>query len=675
MPSTGRKSVIAALRRSLWIVASLTILLPAAMASADAVLLSSLQLNNVQSASPVRADKSAGGNPLTMNGQTFDHGVGVTGPSKIFLDPEGGSTTFSATIGVDDDQPADVTGGATFTIQGDGTTLWPPPSGRGGRGGAAPRPITKGTAGQAVNVPVANVRVLVLQVTGNGVHADWANATLQVTGAAPKLVPVPVDEPVILTPKPPATPRINGAAIFGVRPGHPFLYTVAASGDRPMQFAADRLPGGLTIDANTGIITGVVGFPGQYNVTLHATNSLGTTARAFKIVVGDTIALTPPMGWNSWNCFGSSVTEENVKSAADVMVKSGLIQHGWTYVNTDDYWEINLRSGDRTLQGTPRQPDGTINPNSRFPDMKGMCDYIHAKGLKAGLYSSPGATTCGGCTASYQHEDQDARTWANWGFDYIKYDWCSYSAVVGNNPTLDQRKAPYILLRSSLDKVDRDIVFSLCQYGAGNVWEWGQSIGGNTWRTTGDITDTWQSLSNIGFNQAGHEKYARPGHWNDPDMMIVGSVDVGSGRNFHPTRLTPNEQYTHVSLWCLLDAPLLIGCDMTKFDDFTLSLLTNDEVLAVNQDPLGKQAGRVKRDGQIEVWAKDMSDGSKAVGFFNRGELDASYSAALSDLGLTGKQTVRDLWRQKDVGDFDTTYSMTIPRHGVVMVRMRPAGN
>ena len=478
-------------------------------------------------------------------------------------------------------------------------------------------------------------------------------------------------DPVILTPKPPATPRINGAAIFGVRPAHPFLYTIAATGNRPMQFSADRLPGGLVIDPDTGIITGEVGFPGTYNVTLHATNSLGKADRAFKIVVGDKIALTPPMGWNSWNCFASSVTEDRVKSAADAMVTSGLIQHGWTYVNTDDYWEINLRSTDPTLKGEPRQPDGTINPNSRFPDMKGLCDYIHAKGLKAGLYSSPGATTCGRCTGSYQHEDQDAQTWANWGFDYIKYDWCSYSAVAPN-PTLDQRKAPYILLRSALDKVGRDIDFSLCQYGAGNVWEWGDSIGGNSWRTTGDIRDNWKSLSSIGFGQAGHEQYAGPGHWNDPDMMIVGYV--GWGPSLHPTGLTPDEQYTHVSLWCLLDAPLLIGCDMTKFDDFTLSLLTNDEVLAVNQDPLGKQAGRVKTDGQIQVWAKDMSDGSKAVGFFNLGPAEASYTATLSDLGLTGKQTVRDLWRQKDIGDFDTSVPMTIASHGAVLYQIRPAG-
>jgi len=220
--------------------------------------------------------------------------------------------------------------------------------------------------------------------------------------------------------------------------------------------------------------------------------------------------------------------------------------------------------------------------------------------------------------------------------------------------------------------VPRDIIFSLCQYGMGNVWEWGAdpSIGGNSWRTTGDINDTWKKLSDIGFSQFGHERFAGPGHFNDPDMMIVGNVDVGRGSRVHPTRLTPNEQYTHVSLWCLLTGPLLIGCDMTKLDDFTLSLLSNDEVLAVSQDPLGRQASRLVKDGNLETWAKDMEDGSKAVGLFNRNDDAATVTAKWSDLGLTGEQTVRDLWRQADIGKFEREFHATVPRHGVVLVKM-----
>jgi alpha-galactosidase len=226
-------------------------------------------------------------------------------------------------------------------------------------------------------------------------------------------------------------------------------------------------------------------------------------------------------------------------------------------------------------------------------------------------------------------------------------------------------------MRAALDKAPRDILYSLCQYGMGNVWEWGTEVGGNSWRTTGDITDSWSSMSNLGFGEAGHEKFAGPGHFNDPDMLVVGLV--GWGPSLHPTRLTPNEQYTHISLWCLLASPLLIGCDMTRMDAFTLNLLTNDEVLEINQDPLGRQAGRVAKDGMLEVWVKDMEDGSKAVGLFNRSEFEAPVKATWKDLGITGRQRVRDLWRQTDLVTVADQFEAKVPRHGVVLVRLWPA--
>ena len=198
--------------------------------------------------------------------------------------------------------------------------------------------------------------------------------------------------------------------------------------------------------------------------------------------------------------------------------------------------------------------------------MKSLSNYVHSKGLKLGIYSGPGPLTCAGFTASYQYEQQDAQRYADWGIDYLKYDWCSYGNVA-KDQSLPELKKPYLVMRAALDKVSRDIVYSLCQYGMGNVWEWGTEVGGNCWRTTGDITDTWTSMSKIGFNQAGHEKYAGAGHWNDPDMLVVGLV--GWGPQLHPTHLTPDEQYTHISLWSLLSAPLLIGCDLSKLDDFT----------------------------------------------------------------------------------------------------------
>ena len=530
-------------------------------------------------------------------------------------------------------------------------------------------------AARKVDVDVTGVKNLLLMVEtaeGSDVNrTDWANAKIEFDGTAPVTLDGPAEEAVILTPKSAPKPQINGAKVFGVRPGNPFLYTIAATGDRPMTFSAAKLPKGLKLDSKTGIITGVLKKEGEYVATLRAKNKLGRAERKLKIVCGPTIGLTPALGWNSWNCFAGAVTAEKVRAAADAMVSSGLINHGWTYINIDDYWEVKPKSTDPTLQGPERDDQGRILPNPRFPDMKGLTDYVHALGLKIGLYSGPGPLTCGGCIASYQHEEQDAKSYGDWGFDYLKYDWCSYGQIAPRNPGREDLMKPYLVMRAALDKVPRDIIYSLCQYGMGNVWEWGSEVGGNSWRTTGDITDTWRSLSDIGFRQGGHEKYVGPGHFDDPDMLIVGKV--GWGPSLHPTRLTANEQYTHISLWCLLCSPLLIGCDMTQFDAFTLNLLTNDEVLEVDQDPLGHQASRVGKDGMLEVWAKNMEDGSKAVGLFNRSEFETTVKAPWQTLGISGKQKVRDLWRQKDLGVFADQFEAKVPRHGVVLVRITPA--
>jgi alpha-galactosidase len=496
--------------------------------------------------------------------------------------------------------------------------------------------------------------------------------------------------PYILTPAAPAAPRINGASVFGVRPGSPFLFTIPATGERPMKFSATKLPRGLKLDSETGRITGTLKTAGEFAVMLHAKNLLGTADKKFRIKVGDQIALTPPMGWNSWNCFAGAVSEEKVKSAADALVKSGLINHGWTYVNVDDYWENHRSSKDPTLQGPFRDTNGFIVPNSRFPDMKGMADYIHNLGLKAGLYSSPGPWTCGGCAASWQHEQQDAQTYAKWGFDYLKYDWCSYGTIAsggdpnakdiplwGKNATNDAGAVyPYKVMGNFLREQNRDIVFSLCQYGNAEVWKWGGSVNGNSWRTTGDIVDTWRSMSNIGFKQDKAEPFAKPGNWNDPDMLVVGQVGWGKT---HPSRLAPDEQYTHISLWCLLSAPLLIGCDMTKFDDFTLNLLCNDEVLAIDQDALGKSATCVLTNGDLRVYEKELEDGGRALGFFNLGSATVNQDFnQLAQIGFSGNQHVRDIWRQSDLPDVDAVHDilpLTVPAHGVVLYKLMAANH
>ena len=493
---------------------------------------------------------------------------------------------------------------------------------------------------------------------------------------------------MILTPPSPETPRIHGAKVFGVRPSSPFLFYIAATGTRPMTFSATGLPDGLNLNAKTGIITGSVTKKGTYNVVLNAKNIKGSSTSNLKIVVGETIALTPPMGWNSWNVFAAEVSADKVKRATDAMVNSGLINHGWSYINIDDYWENNhKRKNDPTLQGEFRDAQGNILSNARFPDMKGLADYIHNKGLKAGLYSSPGPLTCGNCSGSWQHEMQDAATYAKWGFDYLKYDWCSYSKIAKDSTQgvpLYYHKGndslgasyPYDLMGKALKAQNRDIVFSLCQYGMADVWKWGAKVNGTCWRTTGDDYDSWDvegkgdyhnSISKIGFNQEKCAPYSSPGHYNDPDMLVVGYVGWGKP---HPTRLTPDEQYSHISLWCLLSAPLLLGCDLEKLDAFTLNLITNDEVIDIDQDALAISARRVVSKDSLEVFKKPLEDGSIAVGLFNRRATKATITVNWSDLGITGEQTVRDVWRQKDVAIVTDSYQTEVPVHGVMLLKI-----
>ena len=486
------------------------------------------------------------------------------------------------------------------------------------------------------------------------------------------------DLPPSLTPPSPPTPLIHGAKVFGVHPNSPFLFTVAATGDRPMTFSADNLPAGLALDPATGCITGTAPAAGDYVVKLHAKNALGETERDLLIKSGATLALTPPMGWNSWNCFASAVSDEKIRAAADAMVKSGLADHGWTFINVDDFWQVNPKSKDPTLLGPERDAQGNILPNKRFPDMKALADYIHSHGLKAGLYSSPGPYTCGGCTGSYQHEEQDAQQYAAWGFDYLKYDWCSYGKIYreqDGGKGLDGMKKPYEVMAAALKKVNRDIVYSFCQYGMGDVWKWGAATGGNSWRTTDDIRDNWKSMMTNATKRGDLAPYAGPGHWNDPDMLVVGKV--GWGPNLHPSQLTPDEQYTHISLWALQAAPLLIGCDLTQLDPFTRGLLTNDEVIDIDQDPLGQAAtmgGEADHGTMIQMWIRPLSDGSVAIGLINLSDKPSGDVVSFGDFQLKGPQIIRDVWRQKDLGTFtDKFESGPIPPHGVLLLRLRKA--
>lgn len=629
-----------------------------------------------------KKNRSVENKTLTIAGQKFERGFGTHAESSLVILLKGKATSFSAKVGLDDEvaghEPA-----VEFVIYGDGKKLW------------SSGVMHLGDSARTCHVALNGIQKMELVVTdgGNGNyydHADWVDAKFETKDSATLSTFNPVAaDPYILTPKPSASPRINSATVFGVRPGSPFQFRIAATGDRPMVFSATGLPGGLTLDAQTGIITGKLQTAGTFNVKLKAANAKGIAEKTLRIVCGDKIALTPPMGWNSWNCFAGEVSADKVKRAADAMVKTNLINHGWTYVNIDDFWQNHRDAKDESLRGKFRDDSGKIVPNARFTDMKGLADYVHGLGLKIGLYSSPGPWTCGGCAGSYGYEKQDAESYAKWGFDYLKYDWCSYGNVINGLPgndaykvsslsykggnELSTAKAPFTLMGDYLQQQPRDIVFSLCQYGMSDVWKWGDSVGGSCWRTTNDITDTWASVSGIALAQDKAAPYAKPGNWNDPDMLVLGTVGWG---NPHKSKLKPDEQYLHFSLWSLFSAPLLIGCDMEKLDDFTLSLLTNDEVIAVNQDALGKQATCLLKHDDLRVYVKPLEDGGYAVGFCNFGlEPVECYFSDFQPLGLTGTFKIRDLWRQEDVARINTQKDklpIKVPAHGVLLLKWSP---
>jgi alpha-galactosidase len=496
------------------------------------------------------------------------------------------------------------------------------------------------------------------------------------------------NESYILTPEPSPKPKINGAKVFGVHPGNPVIFTIPATGNRPMTFTAKNLPAGLSLDKSSGRFSGSIKTPGTYVITISAKNELGTYESDFRIIAGDKLALTPPMGWNSWNGWGDFVTDENVRSTADAMVKSGLINHGWTNINIDIGWE-GKRGGKYNA----------IQPNERFPDMKGLIEYIHSLGLKTGIYSTPWVRTYFGYTGGssdnedgslkdtkidkdnneghyfgkYEFIKNDILQWEEWGIDYLKYDWTSPT----DKPDVDHIRT----MSESLKGCNRDIIFSLC-----NVMSLDNAPLKlpfvQLWRTTTDIRDVWErsslkkdfwalGISDIWDVHREWREFTKPGCWADPDMLVVGWVGFGD-KELHKTLLTADEQYTHISLWCLWSAPLFIGSPVEKLDKFTLSLLSNDEVLEVDQDPLGQQAYLAYKDFGEEVWVKNMEDGSKAVGLFNRSAEELTVSAPWLQLGIYGKQRVRDLWRQKELGTFENVFEAKVPAHGVLLVRIFP---
>ncbi len=357
------------------------------------------------------------------------------------------------------------------------------------------------------------------------------------------------------------------------------------------------------------------------------------------------LAKTPPMGWNSWNCFHLDISDAMIRAQAAAMVKSGMKDAGYQYIVIDGGWEGY------------HDTNGVFHPDAkRFPDMKALCDYVHSLGLKIGIHTSPGPTTCAGHEASYGHEKQDAETFARWGIDFVKYDWCSGDQVY--KP--DQMQQAYQKMSDDLKATGRPILFSLCQYGMQNVWEWGASAGGQMWRTTGDIADNYSSMLLHGLEQNGLEKYAGPGHWNDPDML-----EVGNGK------MNDEEYRTQMSLWCILAAPLFAGNDLTQMKPATLELLTNPEVIAIDQDAAGIQGHCAKQTGPTAIWTRSLADGSTAVGLFNYDVHPMTIKANFKELGLPETVQVRDLWLRKDLGTFHGSFTFTLPRHGVILLKVK----
>jgi alpha-galactosidase len=364
------------------------------------------------------------------------------------------------------------------------------------------------------------------------------------------------------------------------------------------------------------------------------------------------LAATPPMGWNSWNKFGCNVSEDLIRQIADAMVKSEMKDAGYQYVVIDDCWQVSRDKNGNIVADPQRFPSG----------IKALADYVHGLGLKFGIYSDAGSKTCAGRPGGLGHEYQDALQYAAWGVDYLKYDWC--------NTTSQDAQASYANIRNALTASGRPIVLSICEWGTAKPWLWGKAVGGNLWRTTGDINDKWETkkkeplgMLDILDLQEGLESFAGPGHWNDPDMLEVGNGGM-----------TTPEYQAHFSLWSILAAPLMAGNDLRNMGPEIRSILTNKEVLAVNQDPLGIEGRRVRKEGELEIWARPLQDGSRAVVLLNRGAAEKEITVSWENLGYPAHLSagVRDLWKGSDLGQVKGKFSTAVASHSVVMLRVSP---
>ncbi|MBQ6008895.1 MAG: NPCBM/NEW2 domain-containing protein [Kiritimatiellae bacterium] len=613
------------------------------------------------------------GGPISLAGKVFERGLGVHAPFEYKFFANGAATRFTANVGVDDDMKDRPRASVRFLVLADDRV-------------AADSGVLRAGARVALDADLAGAKWVTLKVTdaGDGYacdHADWADAAFAFKPGVKWGNALLSRQLGILTPPESPAPRINGPTVFGVRPGSPILYRLPVTGERPMKLAVEGLPEGATFDAATGLLGGAVSKPGDYALAFTAENARGKAKKNFTLKVGNTICLTPPLGWNSWNCWGQDVTDEKMRRAADAMVSSGLADHGWSYIVVDDCWrtrptekEAGMKRpgwiGERAyMYGPARTADDLPCTNPKFPDMKAMVAYIHAKGLKAGLYSVPATVACCWTWGSFGHEAKDTATWADWGVDLLKYDWCMADRDwwrAGNNR--ERQFKAYKLMGDLLAKQKRDIVYNVCNYGRFGVTEWARAAGGQYWRTNDDLKDTWPLLIRSINENMNVADAAGPGGWNDPDMLVVGPM---RSNGFTTSRLTPNEQYAHMSLWAIMAAPLFIGCDLERLDPLAHSLLTNDEVLDIDQDALGKAGRPVVHTPDYDVWLRPLADGSWAIALFNRTWVEREVAADFAALGLPPSCKVRDVWSQKDQGVFSGRFAASIPGHAALLYRCR----
>ncbi|MCK4998903.1 MAG: putative Ig domain-containing protein [Anaerohalosphaera sp.] len=456
---------------------------------------------------------------------------------------------------------------------------------------------------------------------------------------------------------------INTPKVVGVYPDTDFVLKIAASGSDSLSYSASGLPKGLSVSSD-GVITGRIASAGEYDVTLKVSDSIGSRRKDIRIVAGDTLALTPPLGWMTWNMFGANISQQLIIETADAMVEYGLVDVGYDYIIIDDLWCF-VRDGEGRM----------VPDKKKFPDgMQFLADYCHSKGIRLGIYSDAANKTCAGAMGSLANEVIDAKTFAGWRIDYLKYDYCN---APGDRETAIKR---YTEMADALKDSGRSIVFGVCEWGVRKPWLWGKDAGGHLWRTTYDIRDSWSLYKKTGGlgildildKQVGLSKYAGPGHWNDPDMLVVGLNGQGDSSNAYGAKgCTDTEYRSQMSLWCLLSAPMLISCDIRELPEATWAILTNTKAIAINQDPLGRVADRIYKDGDKEIWSKQLADGSYAAGLLNRSDKPLDITLDFKLLGLSGECEVIDLWDSGFTGRYSQDFTAKVKAHEVVLVKIR----